>query len=618
MKNKFIWLGSIFLLVIAILFTSCAKSTTTPTITPTTSTTKITTTKTTNTTTAATAATTVTSTTTTVTGNWWDSLGIPTYGGTMTLRSPTDITNWDPYSTGANTAIFGVYIEPLFSYDWTLDPKTFDFKTLFTPTDFTKGQLAKSYEITDANTIIVHLRQGIHWQNIPPANGRELTADDVVYHFNRMYGLAPGFTAAASNVIGSIKVFLLLKSVTATDTYTVVFKFDAANIELLVEGITGPSVPRIESPDAVKQWGDINDWHHAIGTGPFIMKDLVSGASASLVKNPNYWGYDERHPQNKLPYVDKLEYLILPDNATALAALRTGKISVMDGISATDAKQLQKTKPDLLQVTYPPIGGHSLDMRNDKAPFNDIRVRQAMQMAINLQDIATNYYLGTVDSQPQTLTSQDITGWGFPYSMWPQDLKDQYAYNPTAAKKLLSDAGYSGGFQTNVVSQDIADQDLILIVKDYLATVGIKMSIQVMDSPSWINLVQVQKKYDQLAYKTTGKLGLDYPIMDQIPQYLTGSSGNWCIVSDPVYDAAYAKAVSASSTIDDIKQATIDMNKRVAQGHFAITLLEPKLYGVYQSWFHGYNAQSNAIGGGGNVGLSQCFYLARWWVDSGH
>jgi peptide/nickel transport system substrate-binding protein len=70
----------------------------------------------------------------------------------------------------------------------------------------------------------------------------------------------------------------------------------------------------LENPDAVKKWGDVSDWHHAIGTGPFILKDFVSNRSAALVKNPNYWGYDERYPQNKLPYVDRVKYLIIPDN----------------------------------------------------------------------------------------------------------------------------------------------------------------------------------------------------------------------------------------------------------------------------------------------------------------
>ena len=139
--------------------------------------------------------------------------------------------------------------------------------------------------------------------------------------------------------------------------------------------------------------GNLDDWHHAIGTGPFILTDYVSGSSAQLVKNPNFWAYDERYPQNKLPYINSIVYLIIPDTATALAALRTGKIEAVDGLLASDAKNLNKTNPEILQVTYPPMAGHSLDLRNDLKPFNDIRVREAMQMAIDLPTIAKTYYL---------------------------------------------------------------------------------------------------------------------------------------------------------------------------------------------------------------------------------
>ena len=109
----------------------------------------------------------------------------------------------------------------------------------------------------------------------------------------------------------------------------------------------------VEEPEAVEKWGNLDDWHHAIGTGPFILKDFVSGISATLVKNPNYWGYDERYPQNKLPYIDTRQgissYLM---NAAALAALRAGKIDVIDHISAAQAQEMRKTNPEILQIAH--------------------------------------------------------------------------------------------------------------------------------------------------------------------------------------------------------------------------------------------------------------------------
>jgi peptide/nickel transport system substrate-binding protein len=549
--------------------------------------------------------------------NWWDSLGKPQYGGTMNLRISTNIVIFDPYFNNGQASIMHNWMEQLFSFDWTTDPAVFNYQPLWTPTNYAKGQLAASYEMPDLSTVIVHLRQGIHWQNIPPANGREFTADDVAFHFNRSWGLGGyGFTTpAAPNVIQPIRVFLSMKSAIATDKYTVVIKFDTANVESILEGVLGNGPPMIENPEAVKQWGDLNDWHHAIGTGPFILTDFVSGSSATLVKNPNYWGYDERYPQNQLPYVDNIKYLIIPDTATVLAAMRSGKIDVVDGLSVTTANSLQKTNPELLQVTYPPTAGISLDPRNDTKPFNDIRVRKAMQMAIDLPTIASNFYAGTVNPSPQTLTSENVKGWGWPYAQWPQSLKDEYFYNPTAAKKLLADAGYPNGFDTNVVAQSIADLDLLQVVKSYLAAININMDIRVMDSTSWIAFVQTNRKHDQLAYKSTGRLGLNYPPMDAVPVFQTGASGNWCFVTDPVYDAIYNKAVATTSSLDDIKQAMIDIDKRVAEQHYAITLLEPKLYAIYQTWLKGYNGQSNSISGNGAAGVSQYFWLARFWID---
>ena len=166
------------------------------------------------------------------------------------------------------------------------------------------------------------------------------------------------------------------------------------------------------------------------------MQDFVSGSSATLIKNPNYWGYDERYPQNKLPYVDKFKIFVIPDDDAALAAMRNGKIDIMDEVSLRQAQAMQKTNPEILQIPIPTGTTSTIDPRNDKAPFNDIRVRKAMQMAIDLPTIARTYYSGTVDPYPSSLTSMYLKGWGFPYEEWPQDLKDEYAYNPAAARSF--------------------------------------------------------------------------------------------------------------------------------------------------------------------------------------
>ena len=161
-----------------------------------------------------------------------------------------------------------------------------------------------------------------------------------------------------------------------------------------------------------------------------------------MIKNFNYWGRDERHPKNKLPYIDKIKYLIIPDSGAALASMRAGKVDVMDAVTPVQAEAMRKTNPEILQFLTPLPPTVSICPRIDKAPFNDINVRKAMQQAIDLPTIARDYYHGLVEPYPDTLTSRYISksmkGWGFPYEEWPKDLKDEYAYNPAIGQAAAS------------------------------------------------------------------------------------------------------------------------------------------------------------------------------------
>jgi ABC-type transport system substrate-binding protein len=370
----------------------------------------------------------------------------------------------------------------------------------------------------------------------------------------------------------------------------------------------------IEAREAVEKWGDLNDWHHAIGTGPFILQDFLSGDSATMTRNPNYWGHDERYPQNKLPYIDKFRIVIIPDDDSALEAMRNRKIDIMDEVSLKQAQAMQKTNPEILQIQDPTGTTCTIDPRNDKSPFNDIRVRKAMQMAIDLPAIAKTYYDGTVDPHPSSLTSVYLKGWGFPYDEWPQDLKDEYAYNPALAKQLLADAGYPNGFKTNIVADAMWDLDVLPIIKLYFADVGIDMEIRVMDTAIWNDFVRVGRKHDQLAYGA-GTLGRTHVPMMQLHRFQTGDLiSNSLMVSDPVFDSFYSKAMEATST-DEVKQILKDANDRVARQHYAVSLLTPKTFDLCQPWVKGYNGQFGSTCG--HMGSPQrlFFFPARFWID---
>jgi len=607
-KNKVTLFSFICLYGAAMLLTSCSSSTATNSNTATTSTGAP----------IPSAATSINKATSApTTGNWWDKLGAPQYGGEMVLRMNTDFTAWDPDTSAAQWGIYNIWMEQLTADDWKIDPATFDYRINWRPSDYVKGNLAESWEMTDSSTYVIHLRQGVHWQDITPVNGREFTADDVVFHYNRMFGLGSGYSKPAP--MFAVSNFSNMSSVTATDKYTVVFKWSTPNPEFILETIQASGGENtIENSDAVKLWGDVGDWHHAIGTGPFILKDYVSGSSASLVKNPNYWAHDERYPQNLLPYADSIKYLIIPDDTTALAAMRTGKIDVIDGMTLAVSQQVAKSNPEILQFPTPAASTSAIVPMYNKAPYTDLQVRQALQLAIDLPTIASSFYSGSASPSPSSLTSNFETGWGFPYSQWPQSLKDQYSYNPTKAKQLLSDAGFPNGFKTNIIVASNADMDLVQIVKAYFQAIGVDMSVQTMDPASWTTYVRTNHKADAMAMIANGgdPIGLTYEPMRQLNRFRTGYAANWGNVSDPVFDSFLPKAMGLSN-LADIKQVVKDANDYAARQHFVVSLLQPMQYSFCQPWLKGYDGQSFSVGG--RLGSPQIgyFYTARFWIDQG-
>ena len=298
-----------------------------------------------------------------------------------------------------------------------------------------------------------------------------------------------------------------------------------------------------------------------------------------------------------------------------MAGLRTGKIDDLDSLPYDEAQEMKKTNPAIMQIPIPVANTNVIEERNDLKPFNDLRVREALQMAIDLPTIAQTYYYGTTDLSPSTLTSNYMKGWGYPYSQWPQDLKAQYAYNPSAAKQLLAAAGYPNGFNTDCVADAATDLNLLQIVKSYFSTIGVNMDIRVMDSASFSSFVVSNHKQDALADRAVGSgaLGLQYYPLRQITRFETGYPTNTVMVNDPVYNAFCNSAVAATSTAD-LQKIMIDANQYVAQQHFVVSLLQQMQFCLYQPWLKGYNGQRNALSGSSGPQLL-FFYGARFWID---
>ena len=237
-----------------------------------------------------------------------------------------------------------------------------------------------------------------------------------------------------------------------------------------------------------------------------------------------------------------------------------------------------------------------------------------MQLAVDLPTIAKTYYSGFADPNPVGITAHIQAGYAWPYAQWPQSLKDQYAYNPTAAKQLLAAAGYPNGFKTDFVVPNNADLGLFQIVQSYFAAVGINMSINAMDPIAFTAFVVTGRKQDALAARSNGSLGTSSPPLMHITRLLITNSADYMRIDDPVYSGLYAQAVAATS-LTDVQKIFQQMDQEVVTQHLSYACRRRYSIDVAQPWLKGFSGQNYAIttGAGGPQLLG--FYGARFWID---
>jgi peptide/nickel transport system substrate-binding protein len=548
---------------------------------------------------------------------WWDKWGQPQYGGTITRRAEDTSLYLDP------GIIFGegcqLWLEKLFCPDLTVDRSIWSFAAQWIPPEYFTGLLAESWEQTDPQTITVHLHQGVHWQNKAPVNGREFTTDDVVYNFDRMLGTGSGFTEPNMFFGGNLSI---IDRAVAVDKYTFQIKLKsptALAMDTLMNNEFGmippewgemvgapvmPGPPGAPPGGGAPAGGAAEDWTAVIGTGPWILTDVVQGTSLTYSKNPDYWGHDPRYPQNQLPYADTLKQVAIKDMATALAALRTGKIDLIidrGGPTLQQVQSLARTNPEIQQSAWP-MDGYTLTFRCDREPFTDIRVRKALQLAVDLKTIAKTYYMGTVDGTPVGIMHPIFKGWSTPYDQWPQALKDEYSYNPTKAKQLLADAGYPNGFKTNIVGAT-SDSEILQIVKSYFNDVGVDMDIRIMDMVA-LRPFTAAGKHDQMS--TTSEAGMTQGPLFNMRKRTTGFNENTSYNNDPKFDAMFAQ-FTATSSLDEAKEIVREMDLYALEQHWAVNLFPYNNPVVWQPWIKGYTGEF--------IGFPYTFYYARMWID---
>jgi peptide/nickel transport system substrate-binding protein len=280
------------------------------------------------------------------------------------------------------------------------------------------------------------------------------------------------------------------------------------------------------------------DGKNANGTGPFAIGNYVQGNSLTFTKNPGYWDNETIAGEKyKLPFVDAITYRFIKDEATMTTALRTGKVDVLEAIRWSDAESLKKQVPKLQWNKYLAMGGMFVAMRTDTKPFDDIRVRRALNMAVNKQEIIKSYWGGNAEMLGFPMHPTWV-GYYEPLETMPDAVKELFVYNPAKAKALLAEAGYANGFsfktQTTAAS---TDNDLLAMVAAYLAKVGVKMEIQVMEYPAFMSAMGTKTNAPGYFMFT----GATNPTTSLRKNFLKGQYWNPSQFNEPEFDKKMAE-----------------------------------------------------------------------------
>jgi peptide/nickel transport system substrate-binding protein len=504
----------------------------------------------------------------------------PKRGGSMTRASAWDPPVIDPRLT-QSVGLYqfaGLVSNRLLRYPFSDEASG--------PSDLTlKGDLAESWQgSADQRVWTFKIRKGVKWQNVAPLNGRELTAADVKYCYE---GYAKEGVQAFT--------FQEIEGMETPDKHTLRVHLKTPNT-LFPQNLAEP-IAVIWPREVLEEDGDLKK--RMIGTGPYILKEHTRKVRVVLARNPDYW-------DSGRPYVDQYTILSTPDDATRVAAFRTGQSDIIWRASLSDVEAIRKTNgAAVVQAYHNTLAPFGLALAQDRAPFNDLRVRRAISMAIDRQKQVDTVFEG-----------HGIPGWGVPY-IYYQDKAPTLAqqgpwvqYRPAEAKKLLAEAGHPNGFETTLFYYEYFPQmtsQVQLVQSDLKKNLNINVKITKMDYTSYYGRY-VDNKWDGMSwgFQSGHAVGLD----ERTYHYLySKSTKNFFRVNDPQIDELTTKL---RQTPDRAEQRLI--TKKIVDREFDQVL---RMWMPYDNGFLVFQPQVRNMAAGAlrRTDGYGCPTVARLWLD---
>jgi len=314
-------------------------------------------------------------------------------------------------------------------------------------------------EHPDDLTYIFHLRKNVTFHN-----GKPFSADDVVWTFDRLMGKFPGLASTQAD-----RFKQQIARVEKGDDYTVTIVLNQPWPDFLPL-MAGDKYMDIMQRDAEqanpKEYGQ----SIVVGTGPFMFKEWVKGDHITLARNDKYWGAPV--------YVDQIVYKATPEEATRMSSLAAGEIDILFAPALKDVKKYGSDPKFRVQTSD--AGNMKIFVFNTtKAPFTDVRVRQALAYGIDRQEIVDAIYYG------YATVGQDILP---PWNASHDPGRTYYPYDIDKAKKLLADAGYnqSKPLEFELLTTNVTEfTDLSTLIQAQLQRIGVKVTVTPLDKSAF-------------------------------------------------------------------------------------------------------------------------------------
>ncbi|RIK58857.1 MAG: hypothetical protein DCC57_00045 [Chloroflexi bacterium] len=360
----------------------------------------------------------------------------PKAGGTLTLSLGDDFVTFHPYYDVTNAQIKPVFFEaPIRISD------AGDFEPW----------LAESWEEgEDGLSVTLHLRQGIKFHN-----GRELTADDVVWSvdYARNTEIGHHLSDRFQTCTGAEKI----------DDYTVKINYSEHTASQL-DGIARLYIFPQEAAETIDTV--------PVGTGPFKFIEWIPGDSMTAERFEDYW-------REGLPYLDKIVVKPIPDEQARLVNLKSGSIDALVGVPLSEKAGLAQEEGMVVGEAPAGFTFYAFIMNVNAPPFDNVKVRQAFQYAINREEISETAFHGQATP---LLVPYPKTSWAY-----APDLEDYYTYDPEKAKALLAEAGYPDGFSVQMLIRGTGGPhlDQAQVFQQQLAAIGVQVELVPTELPQY-------------------------------------------------------------------------------------------------------------------------------------